>query len=108
MFFCKSADCENNNNNNQQWKCKQIYFLNYTQLILGYRVSHSTPSQVIVSVLGLQVPEVHNVRLQSLFYDLPQNRFFVLIVLYAHPEESIVRDSKQGLSSDLVLQEEPN
>lgn len=105
MFFCKSADCENNNNNNGN---VNKFIFPITQLILCYRVSHSTPSQVIVSVLGLQVPEVHNVRLQSLFYDLPQNRFFVLIVLYAHPEESIVRDSKQGLSSDLVLQKEPN
>lgn len=105
MFFCKSADCENNNNNNGN---VHKFIFPITQLILGYRVSHSTPSQVIVSVLGLQVPEVHNVRLQSLFYDLPQNRFFVLIVLYAHPEESIIGDSKQGLSSDLVLQEEPN
>lgn len=58
-----------------------------------------------MAVLGLQIPEVHNVRFQSLFADLSHDRLSVLVVLDAHPEQRVVRDAKQRLARDLMLEE---
>lgn len=86
------GDVNKSRHNNKKYRVGQIRFIaKVLKICCCFYIA--TGSQVVVCVLGLQIPKVHNVRFQSLFADFSHNRLSVRIILDSHSQEVIVRDS---------------